>query len=169
VWEDSLPRAAKRFLALTATDFAVSPVWRYWKVPAVSSDPPESIVVGYRVAETEWVEPSALTALTEDTDLVYLAATEFRLASGEVLLGYCSPQDASGLDYIQPVILTPRGPVPLWYDIPVPPEVFASVMERLPSPSSSAFPVHYRCLVPCDGSFLEGVVDSVWMPNKVLW
>lgn len=35
---------------------------------------------------------------------------------GQKLMGFCSPQDPSGIDYTQPVILAEKGQVALWRD-----------------------------------------------------
>ena len=46
----------------------------------------------------------------------FIARTQFALATGTQFIGFCSPTDDSGLDSLQPVILTPDGPVYFWFE-----------------------------------------------------
>ena len=64
--------------------------------------------------------PFGLIYLQHPDREAYIARTRFVLADGSEWWGYCSPTDDSGLDYIQPVILTPGGPVRFWYEEPPP-------------------------------------------------
>jgi len=150
---------------LTAADLASVPVWRFTTAPPASGDPPESIVVWNGKPATEWVTPTDLTALSEDAEDVFIAATEFCLATGARFPGFCSPTDDSGIDYVQPVIVTPTGPVRLWFDSPVSADHLRSVLTRLGCPTDEAFPLRFRCLVPCDGRYVEGVVDRPPSPH----
>ena len=88
----------KQLAQLTAGNFRTSAVWTYHGGPDNRAT----------------VDPCPLHTLSEDTSGVYLAATEFRLADGSKVPGYCSPTDPSGLDYVQPVLFTAAGQMSLW-------------------------------------------------------
>jgi hypothetical protein len=146
---------------LTADDLRLHPVWRYQTRPALDSDEPESQIVLNGEHLCEEVEPIDVFAIFEDSPETLIAATTFRLSTGHSLPGYCSPADPSGLDYIQPVIITPEGHVRLWWDWNPGPEVLDRMVRRLGERPLEVFPISYRCLVPSDGQFLEGVVEHL--------
>jgi hypothetical protein len=156
-----LPAGAKPISSLTAEDLLETPVWSYHRTPAGPDDPPDSVVDLSAGAETEWVAPTTRTALSEDDEAVYLAVTLFTLASGHEQVGFCSPTDDSGIDYVQPVIITADGLVRLYHDGAVTEEQLARELARLPAGGAGAFPIRYRCLVACDGRFAGGEVDEV--------
>ena len=56
------------------------------------------------------------TELVEDDGHAYLASTEFRLADGTILRAFTSPTEASGRDYVQPVIFHDGRQLSLWSD-----------------------------------------------------
>ena len=106
------------------------------------------------------VEPSVVETLSEDDERVFLVATRFRFSDGSEQLGFCSPQDDSGLGYLQPVIVADDGHVPLWFGRPVPHEEQDAWWRRLHKLSPAGFPIVFECLVPVDGAFRRGVVDQ---------
>jgi hypothetical protein len=121
----------KSISELTQEDLAATPVWE-WKEDSGS----------------EFVRPTLLTSLTEYRGgPVHIAATRFTNARGDVHLGYCSPGDASGLDYTQPVILTDDGPLPL--------SMLSASADR------TLYPWRFECLVPVDGVVYADSVDAV--------
>ena len=79
----------KRFADLTAEDLRSTPIWKY---EGPNGDGSASVEAdqGARVSEGECS--------------VYVVSTTFQLADGTVLPGLSSPQDPSGLDYLQPVL-----------------------------------------------------------------
>jgi hypothetical protein len=105
------------------------------------------------------VRPTTKTSLCETETGVFVAATEFQLADGTILTGYCSPSDPSGLDYMQPVVLTPKGPLPLWSDSPVTDKQIAKQWRTIDKALVAVFPMTYKCLVPVDGQEVAGVVE----------
>lgn len=88
----------KPFVELTCEDMHLHPVWRY--------DSSHGDVQAL-------VQPDERCQLSEQETITFVAATIFRLADGSELTGLCSPSDPSGLDYLQPVILTAAGHVRL--------------------------------------------------------
>jgi hypothetical protein len=131
---------------LTISDLQAIPIWRYW---SETDD------------EAAWVEATELTYLSEESDLTFLAATEFVLADGTRHLGYCSPVDWSGLDYVQPVLLTPHGVVRLWLASSPDQTLFERQFAILRKPLSSIFPLVYRCIVPVSGHYRTGYVQDL--------
>jgi hypothetical protein len=131
----------KRLGELTIADLERAPVWVY------KSDTDDT---------SAWVEETELTRISEEDSRTYLAATEFILADGTKHYGYCSPADWSGLDYVQPVLLTPSGGVRLWLDPLSDPRLYEDEFALLEKPLSSIFPLSYRCLVPVDSHWRTG-------------
>lgn len=82
---------------LTLEDLARSPVWRCTGSPDSEAS----------------VERTELSALSEASPEIFVVRTSFTLSDGSSVAGYCSPTDDSGLDYVQPVIITESGHAPL--------------------------------------------------------
>jgi hypothetical protein len=135
----------KRLFDLTVEDLTASPVWRYEGGSGV-----EAVV-----------EPEDRTSLTQADDEVFLAATEFLLPDSSARLGFCFPVDDAGIDYLQPVIITPSGHVRFWFEGAVGPGVLASQWSALGKKEDEVFPLTFRCLVPVDGRTVTGVIRSV--------
>ena len=85
--------------------------------------------------------------------------TAFRLADGSELGGLCSPADSSGLDYLQPVILTATGHLPFWNEKLPGSALAALACRHLAKDSHSVFPLTFECSVPVDGVRVAGSID----------
>ena len=132
----------KRLAELTADDFQANPVWEY---------------KGASDADA-MVSSTNLRAMVEDNDVVLLAATEFRLADGTKLSGFCSPSDPSGLDYVQPVICTRLGQVALWAETLPTRAAVEMAWKPLGKRLDQVFPLQFRCLVPVNKQEVSGVI-----------
>lgn len=133
----------KALRKLTLEDLARCPVWRY------EGDSEESASV-WPVETFEQPDREA-----------YIARTRFLLADGSVWWGYCSPTDDSGLDYVQPVILAPGGPVRFWYDeAPAEPEP-ARTCRLLGRSLGQVFPARFECMIPVEGRLVAGELTEV--------
>jgi PilZ domain-containing protein len=135
----------KRLFDLTVEDLSATPVWRYEGGNGV-----EAIVV-----------PESRDSLTQADDEVFLAATEFHLPDSSPWIGFCFPVDDAGMDYLQPVIVTPAGHVRFWFEGTVAPEVLASQWTALGKREDEVFPLNFRCRVPVDGRMIEGIIPRV--------
>ncbi|HKF41773.1 MAG TPA: PilZ domain-containing protein [Thermoanaerobaculia bacterium] len=135
----------KRLFDLTVEDLNASPVWRYEGGNGV-----DAVVVEE--------ERDSLTSTDEE---VYLAATEFLLPDSSARLGFCFPVDDEGIDYLQPVIITPAGHVRFWFDGAVTAEVLASQWNALGKREDEVFPLTYRCRIPVDGRMVAGTLRNV--------
>jgi hypothetical protein len=138
----------KRLFDLTVEDLDASPVWRYEGGSGVEA----------------MVEAEPRASLTRADEEIYLAATEFALPDSSPRLGFCFPVDDEGVDYLQPVIVTPAGHVRFWFDGVVEPEVLASQWSALGKGEDEVFPLTYRCRVPVDGRTVSGVLRGVQTP-----
>lgn len=138
-------RALQRLVDLTIEDLSTTPVWRY-----EGGSGAEAVVV-----------PTGRSSLSGEDDEVCLAATEFTLCDSSRHLGFCFPVDDSGLDYLQPVILTRNGQVSFWFDGPIAQEVLAAQWNALGKRAEEVFPVQFRCLVPVAGRTVTGVIPHV--------
>jgi PilZ domain-containing protein len=135
----------KRLVDLTIEDLTATPVWRYEGGSGV-----EAVVV-----------PETRDGLSQADEEVFLAATEFALPDATQHLGFCFPVDDSGIDYLQPVIVTRSGQVRFWFDGPITQEVLAAQWNALEKPVEEIFPVRFRCLVPVDGRTVTGAIANV--------
>ena len=135
----------KRLVELTIEDLTATPVWRY-----EGGSGAEAVVVAER-----------RDSLSQADDEVFLAATTFDLPDSSRHLGFCFPVDDSGIDYLQPVIVTRGGQVRFWFDGPIAQEVLAVQWSVLGKQAEEVFPVRFRCLVPVDGRTVTGVIVNV--------
>jgi hypothetical protein len=130
---------------LTVADLLETPVWecRY-------------------ESDVELVRPTGLRELHEYQDgPVHLVLTTFTLGNGQLRHGYCSPADSSGIDYTQPVIITPSGRVPLWQEAKTPGEDLEHFALWLGVDSSQMLPINVESRVPVDGSFYRDIVHAI--------
>ncbi len=135
----------KSLRAVTVDDLTSVPVWRY-------SGPDDS---------TGMASPTDRLSLSESERETFIALTEFFLSNGMRHLGFSSPVDDSGLDYVQPVIVTPAGHVRFWFEDPPSEAKLAEQWQKLGVGPEELFPVRYRCLVPVDGRKIEGTIAHV--------
>lgn len=134
----------KRLADLTAGDLDRVRVWRY----AGDSD------------DTATVHATDRSALSGGEDDVFIAHTQFTLGNGAQYVGFCTPAGGSALEALQPVILSQWGPVYFWFDPPPTRESLAVQWRRLGTSRESIFPVHYRCTVPVDGTYVVGTINA---------
>lgn len=135
----------KRLAELSVEDLVASPVWRY----EGGSGADATIARSKRVS------------LSQTDDEIFLAATEFELFDSSRHFGFCLPADDTGIDYLQPVILSPSGHVSFWFDGAAAPEVLSSQWRALGKEPREIFPVAFRCLVPVDGRTVSGRIEGV--------
>jgi hypothetical protein len=135
----------KRLAELTAEDLVASPVWRY-----EGGSGADALVV-----------PTRRKTLSQSDDEIFLAATAFELFDASKHSGFCFPADDSGIDYLQPVILTAGRHVSFWFDGPVAPDVLESQWRALSKTVDDIFPVEFQCLVPVDGRTVSGRIEGV--------
>ena len=137
--------AVKRLDDLNVEDLKASPVWRYEGGSGAHAT----------------VAPTKRLSLSQNDDEIFLAATEFELFDSSRHFGFCFPADDSGIDYLQPVILSPSCHVNFWFDGPAAPEVLSNQWKALGKEPREIFPVAYRCLVPVDGRTVNGRIERV--------
>jgi hypothetical protein len=130
---------------LTIDDLHMTPVWQ-----SLGGADEEALVV-----------PTRRTTLSESDQDTFLAVTEFVLGNGQRHLGFCSPTDDSGLDYVQPVIVTTKGQVTLWFHEPPSQGLLADQWSRLGVPETDVFPIKYECPVPVDGRTVKGTIPDL--------
>lgn len=135
----------KRLVDLAVEDLVASPVWRY---------------EGGEGAEA-LASPSPRESLSRMDDDVFLAATDFELFDSSRHFGFCFPADDSGVDYLQPVILTRSGQVSFWFPRTPSAAELDRQWKRLGREPAEIFPVVFRCLVDVDGRTVRGRIDAV--------
>lgn len=135
----------KRLADLTVEDLTSAPIWRY-----EGGSGAEAVVSADR-----------RDSLSQMEDEVFLAATDFFLPDSSQHAGYCFPVDAGGVDYLQPVIITPSGHVRFWFDGVAAREVLQAQWSALGKREEEVFPVRFRCRVLVDGRTIAGVIPGV--------
>jgi len=138
----------KRLAELTIADLTATPVWRY-----EGGSGADAAVVAER-----------RDSLSQMDDEIFLATTEFVLPDSSQHLGFCFPVDDAGIDYLQPVIVTPTVHVRFWFDGAIAPEVLSAQWNALGRWEEEIFPVRFRCRVPVDGRTVAGVIPNVETP-----
>ena len=134
----------KRFRDLTAADLDRAAVWRY------DGDTDDSAIV-------HATDHAELTGREHET---FIARTQFVLADGSQHTGFCSPGEGTDLEDLQPVILTPEGPVYFWFAQPPTREFLVRQWHRLGGNAGEIFPIHFRCAVPVRGAFVTGMITE---------
>ena len=84
--------------------------------------------------------------------------TDFTLSNKTKYLGFCSPQDPSGLDYIQPVMFTNMGQVKIYKDISWTNHEKNEALKMIGFNSSDIFPITYKTRIKSDGQFFQGTI-----------
>jgi len=124
---------------LTLEDLVACPVWRHF-----DSDGVESVESAPGVAELH------------DEGGAFIVLTQFSLHDGSGALGFSSPSDPSGLDYIQPTIVSTGGHTPLWYDHDPGPQAITDSLQRLCKSIAEVFPLRFEAQIPTDGRRVTG-------------
>ena len=135
----------KRLVELTVEDLRANPVWRY-----------EGGSGGDAL-----VEPAKRDSLSRGDDEIFLAATAFELFDASRHHGFCFPADDSGLDYLQPAIVTASGHVNFWFEEAIEAAALDRQWRALGKGPEQIFPVTFRCLVPVDGREVAGQIDRL--------
>lgn len=134
----------KRFLSsLKKSDLFYHLVWEHWYENNI-----------------EYVKKAESKEISETNESDYIVRTSFTLNNGFELNGFCSPKDPSGLDYIQPIILTDNEPVKFWNDLGWKPEDKDKELQKLELKWSEVFPIKYETLIKCDGRFYQGIITD---------
>lgn len=137
--------AVKRLAELTLEDLTANPVWRY---------------EGGSGAEA-LVAPAERDSLSQSDDEIFLAATDFELSDSSRHLGFCFPADDSGIDYLQPVIVSGSPHVSFWFEGSVSPAALTRQWSALGKQAGDIFPVTFQCRVPVDGRTVTGRITGV--------
>jgi hypothetical protein len=88
----------------------------------------------------------------------YIVLTTFELNDGTEMVGYCSPADSSGIDYIQPVIIHDGCHVPLWDEDNGHETKKGIIATRLSRSVNNIYPLKYSSNVICEGKCLEETI-----------
>jgi hypothetical protein len=126
---------------LAKSDLISQPVWEHW----------------YE-GEIEYAKPSILIELTEMNNKGHIVMTDFILRNGMKLIGFCSPQDASSIEYIQPVMLTDKGQISLFKDEGWTFSQKIKELQKLDLAWKNVFPLEYKTRIRCDGNYYEGII-----------
>jgi hypothetical protein len=99
----------------------------------------------------------------ENSNEVYLVRSRFILCDRTEQLGYCSPQDSSGMDYVQPVIIVSGKHLRFWCEDPAEASAeSAEICRVLDRPLARIFPISFVTDAPCDGTYLKGRLERVY-------
>lgn len=134
----------KRLHDLTRSDLERAAVWRY----EGEND------------DVAHVRATARTELSASDAGLFIARTQFILASGAHHIGFCTPDADGELADVQPVIVTADGPVYFYFDAPPSQETLDAQWLRLGAGHEQIFPVHFRCTVLLDGAYVTGIIEA---------
>jgi hypothetical protein len=131
----------KQLIDLTSSDLLDRNVWEHWTENNI-----------------EFVRPVDKSEISEESNIGYIVLTDFTLNNRTKYLGFCSPQDTSGLDYIQPVIFTDFGQVEFWRNNDWTEDDKKKVLEKLGLDSRDIFPIVYKTRKKCDNKLYSGTI-----------
>lgn len=124
----------------------------------------ENVAVWHYVGDNDdvaHVRAADRAALSDDNAGAFIARTQFVLANGAQFVGFCSPSvRETSLECVQPVILTRDGPVYFFFEVPPSHETLDAQWKRLGTGHEAIFPIHFRCTVPVDGTFVTGTIEA---------
>ncbi len=133
----------KRLKDLTQNDLLHRQVWEHWIENNI-----------------EFVRPYDKDEICANNDKGFIVLTTFNLNNGIELNGFCSPLDTSGLDYIQPVILTDNGQFEFWKDNDWSMQENEKELQKIGLNWQEIFPVVFMTMVKCENEFYQGrIVD----------
>lgn len=130
---------------LTVEDLAANPVWRY-----EGGSGSEALVA-----------PVDRDSLAQSDDEIFLAATDFEFFDSSRHFGFCFPADDSGIDYLQPVIISGSSHICFWFEGTIPPAALDNQWRALGKQPADIFPISFRCRVPVDGRAAAGRIKGV--------
>ena len=135
----NLKMKIKRLIDLKESDLEEYPIWEHWYENNI-----------------EFVKPSNKSELFESDEKGYIVKTEFELKNGKKYIGFCSPKDTSGLDYIQPVLLTENGQFFIFQDNNWTIEEKENELRKIGLKMGEVFPIKYMTKIKCDGDYHFG-------------
>ena len=106
----------------------------------------------------ETVSPADKNEIFETDSDNYIVRTQFILKDNSVYYGFCSPQDTSGLDYIQPTIVTTKGHLPFYFETNV--DVSSLLNHILEKTVDQIFPVQLHTEIKCNGDFFNKEIEN---------
>jgi hypothetical protein len=133
----------KRLTELTISDLQNEPVWEHWYEEGI-----------------EYVRPTNKIEINEDDNIGLILLTDFTINNGQMFVGFCSPQDTSGLDYIQPVIIAANGQLGFWKYNDWTKEEKKEVLDKLGLEWQQVFPIHYKTRIQCNGKLYNGTIKD---------
>jgi hypothetical protein len=118
----------------------------------------------------------AVAADPESETGLFVVATDFTLADGSTLMGYCTPAPAAvvnmrgwfrGIGLLQPAIVLKHGQVPFWFpDKPGRMEVLA-LYDRLGRQPEQVFPIEFGAPVDVRSDhFASGRLEGFCFPRR---
>jgi len=131
----------KRLIDLTLSDLIKFNIWETWIENGI-----------------EYVRPSTDIEIFEDSNIGHIVLTDFTLQNKTKFIGFCSPQDPSGLDYLQPVILSDNGHVEFWKDNGWTLEDKQVIFNKLRITDKSLFPIRFETKVKCNNNYYSGTI-----------
>ena len=133
----------KPLINLTLEDLTKHPCWKYF--------------MSYNI---EFALPVDKEEISETESDNYIVLTEFILHDKTKYFGFSSPQDTSGLDYIQPVIITSSGHLPLYFDILENINLSDLTGKIINKSIDKIFPLSFITRIKCDKKYYEGRVEN---------
>jgi hypothetical protein len=141
--DNTLKMDKKLLKDITVSDLLDYSVWEFWIEDKI-----------------EYVKPDSKKEISEKDNVGYIVLTDFELSNKSKFIGFCSPQDTSGLDYIQPVLLTDKGQIVFYRDSEWTNDEKIKELQKIGHDTNDVFPVFYRTRIKCDGKFYNGILKD---------
>jgi hypothetical protein len=133
----------KRLIDLSKADLLENQVWEYWMADNI-----------------EYVSASDKTELNEGSNITHIVLTDFFFNNKTKHIGFCSPNDSGGLEYIQPVVLFDKGQVEFYKESDWTESEKNKALVKLGLAWGDVFPVLYKSRVKFDRKILAGVLKN---------
>ena len=131
----------KRLVDLSAEDLLENQVWEYWMADNV-----------------EYVKASDKTEISEDCNTAHIVITDFVFSNKAKHIGFCTPPGPDGLDSIQPVVFTSKGPVEFYKENDWTTDEKNSALVKLGLAWNEVFPVAYKTRIKCGRKLHNGTL-----------
>jgi hypothetical protein len=131
----------KRLIDLSTADLLENQVWEYCMADNI-----------------EYVSASDKTEVAEDSNIVHIVVTDLIFKNKEKHIGYCSPPGPEGLDNIQPVVFTDKGPVEFYKETDWTEDEKNIALLKLGLDWKDVFPVGYTTRIKCGRKLHNGTL-----------
>ncbi len=126
---------------ITVDEITSIPIWECWTEE-----------------KKEFIKPSDKKEVFDGLPESHIVLTYFKLKNKTKFTGFCSPQDPSGMDYIQPTIITKEGQINFFQKNEFSLYEKSSLLKKLQFKVEEVFPIEYTTQIKSNGSFHKAMI-----------